>query len=76
MKFIWLGHGSMRIESGDAKLLIDPWLTGNPVLPEDRHDEIVLPARVGVEQDGLTKRNQWSAGTTLDDAPEDQLLKT
>ena len=41
MKFIWLGHGSMRIESGDAKLLIDPWLTGNPVLPEDRHDEAV-----------------------------------
>ncbi len=41
MRFIWLGHGSMRIESGGARLLIDPWLTGNPVLPEDRHDEAV-----------------------------------
>lgn len=37
MKIIWLGHGSMRIETGDKVLLIDPWLTGNPVLPEDQH---------------------------------------
>ncbi len=41
MKFIWLGHGSMRIESGSAVLLIDPWLTGNPVLSEDQHDAAV-----------------------------------
>lgn len=38
MKFTWLGHGSMRIESGSAVLLIDPWLTGNPSLPEDSHE--------------------------------------
>ena len=38
MKIIWLGHGSFRIETGDRVLLIDPWLTGNPMLPEDRHD--------------------------------------
>jgi len=44
MKFIWLGHGSMRIESGDAVLLIDPWLTGNPSLPEDQHDAAVAGA--------------------------------
>lgn len=37
MKIIWLGHGSFRIETGDAVLLLDPWLTGNPVLPEDSH---------------------------------------
>ena len=41
MKFIWLGHGSARIESGKAVLLIDPWLTGNPVLPEVSHDAAV-----------------------------------
>ncbi len=41
MKFTWLGHGSMRIESGDAVLLIDPWLTGNPSLPEDQHNAAV-----------------------------------
>ena len=41
MKIIWLGHGSFRIEISDQVLLIDPWLTGNPVLPEDRQDEAV-----------------------------------
>ena len=38
MKYTWLGHGSMRIESGDATLLIDPWLSGNPSLPEEHHE--------------------------------------
>lgn len=41
MKFIWLGHGSMRIESGAAVLLIDPWLAGNPSLPEDQHERAI-----------------------------------
>lgn len=35
MEFIWLGHGSMRLETGDAVLLIDPWLEGNPSFPDD-----------------------------------------
>ncbi|PJE34125.1 metal-dependent hydrolase [Pseudooceanicola lipolyticus] len=37
MKIIWLGHGSFRLETKEAVLLIDPWLTGNPVLGEDQH---------------------------------------
>jgi L-ascorbate metabolism protein UlaG (beta-lactamase superfamily) len=37
MKIIWLGHGSFRIEIGDQILLVDPWLTGNPMLAEDQH---------------------------------------
>ena len=41
MNIIWLGHGSFRIEIEDQVLLIDPWLTGNPVLPEDLHDKAV-----------------------------------
>lgn len=44
MKIIWLGHGSFRIESGEAVLLIDPWLSGNPALPEDQHDAAVAGA--------------------------------
>ncbi|WP_372612779.1 metal-dependent hydrolase [Aquicoccus sp.] len=44
MNIIWLGHGSWRIETGGQVLLIDPWLTGNPMLPEDRHDEAVQGA--------------------------------
>lgn len=38
MNIIWLGHGSFRIEIGDQVLLIDPWLNGNPMLPEDSHE--------------------------------------
>ncbi len=37
MKIIWLGHGSFRIEAAGQVLLIDPWLTGNPMLAEDQH---------------------------------------
>ncbi len=39
MKIIWLGHGSFRIEIEDQVLLIDPWLTGNPMLAEDQHSK-------------------------------------
>lgn len=38
MDIIWLGHGSFRIEIEDQILLIDPWLTGNPMLGADHHD--------------------------------------
>jgi L-ascorbate metabolism protein UlaG (beta-lactamase superfamily) len=38
MKIIWLGHGSFRIEIADQVLLIDPWLSGNPMLGEEHHE--------------------------------------
>lgn len=38
MKIIWLGHGSFRMETGGQTILIDPWLTGNPMLEESQHD--------------------------------------
>ncbi len=41
MKIIWLGHGSFRIETNDLVLLVDPWLTGNPVLSQDQHEAAV-----------------------------------
>ncbi|MFV2051900.1 metal-dependent hydrolase [Aliiroseovarius sp. YM-037] len=44
MKIIWLGHGSFRFEIGGQVLLLDPWLTGNPMLPEDQHDAAVMGA--------------------------------
>ena len=37
MNIIWLGHGSFRIEIEDQIILVDPWLTGNPMLSEDQH---------------------------------------
>lgn len=30
MKLTWYGHSAFRIEAGDATILIDPFLTGNP----------------------------------------------
>lgn len=44
MKLTWLGHSGFRLEIEDAVILIDPWLTGNPVFPEGRRDEAVRGA--------------------------------
>lgn len=41
MKITWLGHSAFRLEIGDQILLIDPWLTGNPMFPDDRRDEAI-----------------------------------
>lgn len=41
MKIIWLGHGSFRLEIADQVLLVDPWLSGNPMLPEEQHDAAI-----------------------------------
>lgn len=37
MKIIWLGHASFRIEISGQVLLVDPWINGNPMLPETEH---------------------------------------
>ena len=39
MHIIWLGHSGFRIEIENAVLLIDPWLTGNPMFPADRREQ-------------------------------------
>lgn len=39
MNIIWLGHASFRIEIGEAVLLVDPWLNGNPSFPTERAQE-------------------------------------
>ena len=44
MKIIWLGHSGFRIELEQAVLLVDPWLTGNPMFPIDRRAEAVQGA--------------------------------
>lgn len=44
MKIIWLGHGSFRIETEEQVLLIDPWLSGNPVLPQEQHEAAIAGA--------------------------------
>ncbi len=44
MKITWLGHSGFRIEIEGAVLLIDPWLTGNPMFPEARRAEALTGA--------------------------------
>ncbi len=34
MRITWLGHSGFRIEIADQVLLVDPWLTGNPLFAE------------------------------------------
>ena len=41
MKITWLGHSGFRIEIEGAVLLIDPWLTGNPMFPAARRAEAI-----------------------------------
>ncbi|MEC8794849.1 MAG: MBL fold metallo-hydrolase, partial [Pseudomonadota bacterium] len=36
MKLIWLGHSGFRLEIADQVLLIDPWMTGNPMFPAEQ----------------------------------------
>ncbi len=44
MQITWLGHSGFRIEIEGAVLLVDPWLTGNPLFPAGREDEAVSGA--------------------------------
>ena len=41
MKITWLGHASFRIEIGDQVLLLDPWVTGNPMFDESQRAEAI-----------------------------------
>lgn len=44
MKIVWLGHSGFRIEIEDQILLVDPWLTGNPMFDEARRPEAIAGA--------------------------------
>ncbi len=44
MKITWLGHSGFRIEIAGQVLLVDPWMTGNPVFPADRRAEAIRGA--------------------------------
>ncbi|WP_207099970.1 metal-dependent hydrolase [Paracoccus shandongensis] len=41
MKLTWLGHSGFRLEIEDAVILIDPWISGNPVFPEDARAQAI-----------------------------------
>ena len=37
-KLTWLGHATFLVERNGKKVLIDPWLAGNPMCPAEYHD--------------------------------------
>jgi len=41
MKITWLGHSGFRIEIADQVLLLDPWMSGNPMFPDSRRAEAI-----------------------------------
>lgn len=44
MQITWLGHSGFRIEIEEAVLLVDPWLSGNPMFPAARRAEALTGA--------------------------------
>lgn len=44
MKLTWLGHGTYRVEAGEAVLIIDPWFGDNPSFDDNRLDEAIAGA--------------------------------
>ena len=66
MKITWLGHSGFRIEIEDQILLLDPWLTGNPMFPEDSRETALKGATAIV----LTHGHGDHSGDTLAIAKE------
>lgn len=44
MKLTWLGHSGFRLDIEQAVILIDPWMSGNPMFPADRRAEAIAGA--------------------------------
>lgn len=61
MNITWLGHSSFRIEIGSQVLLLDPWMTGNPMF--EGHDQDAATA--GATHILLTHGHGDHTGDTL-----------
>ena len=61
MKLTWYGHAAFRIETDKAKILIDPFFTGNPSFPENSRDQ----ALEGLTHIALTHGHGDHIGDTL-----------
>ena len=51
LKFIWYGHGTFGLETGEHKILVDPFFTGNPAASTTADDVEAEDATVVIRQD-------------------------
>lgn len=61
MKITWFGHSAFRVETGGAKIMIDPFLSGNPSFEGD-----AKKATEGATHVLLTHGHDDHTGDTLD----------
>jgi L-ascorbate metabolism protein UlaG (beta-lactamase superfamily) len=61
MKLTWFGHSAFRVEFGAARILIDPFLTGNPAFTGD-----VMQASDGVTHVLLTHGHNDHVGDAVE----------
>ena len=62
MKLTWYGHAAFGVETDKAKILIDPFFTGNPVFPEDKRADAIAD----ITHIALTHGHGDHIGDTLD----------
>ena len=66
MKITWLGHSAFRIETAKARILIDPFFTGNPAFDESTRKDAVA----GLTHVLLTHGHGDHVGDTIEIARE------
>ena len=63
MKITWFGHSCFRVEVGASRILIDPFLTGNPTFEKSGIAEIAVID--GITHVALTHGHEDHLGDTV-----------
>jgi len=63
MQITWFGHSCFRIDTGKSRILIDPFLTGNPTFEGSGHT--VLDVAKGMTHVALTHGHEDHTGDTV-----------
>ena len=66
MQLTWYGHSAFRLDMGDQRILIDPFLSGNPQVDED----VAKAASDGITHIALTHAHADHVGDTVSIAKE------